>query len=160
MSVRQRSPGGRSTWPRRTACSTSGRSRSRSASARTPTRGRPSTARGAPPPERRRSACGVPEYDDLARRLARPKPVERVVEVHEREPAVDEPVDRQAALEEPLRVAREVERRDRGPVVGADDPARAIDEREALEPDGLPERRHPDEDGGPAGRQGGERLLD
>ena len=39
--------------------------------------------------------------------------------------------------EEPLRVAREVERGDRRPVVGPDDPAAAVDEREALEPDGL-----------------------
>ena len=83
--------------------------------------------------ERRRLAAGVPElalgrrltatrpleHDDLARRLAGAEAVEGILEVRERQAAIDEPVDGQAAREVRLGVAREVDRGDRRPVVGA-----------------------------------------
>ena len=66
----------------------------------------------------------------------------------------------QPAREVRVRVGREVDRGDRGPVVGADDPAPAVDERERLEACLLAERREADEDRRPARRQGRDRLLD
>ena len=66
----------------------------------------------------------------------------------------------QAAGEVRLRVAREVDRRDRRPVVGADDPPAAVDERERLEARRLPERGQPDQHRRPARRQRRDRLLD
>ena len=85
--------------------------------------------------ERRRLASGLPElacgrrlrspgplrarleHHDLARRLAGPEPVEGILEVREGQAAIDEPVHGQAAREVGLRVAREVDRGDRRPVV-------------------------------------------
>ena len=59
-----------------------------------------------------------------------------------------------------LGVAREVDRRDRRPVVRAEDPAPAVDERERLERGRLAEPRQPDEHGGAARRERRDRLLD
>jgi hypothetical protein len=57
-------------------------------------------------------------------------------------------------------VAREVDGRIRRAVVGPEDPPPAVDERERLERRPHAERSHADEDGGPAGRQAGDRGLD
>ena len=60
------------------------------------------------------------EDDHLARIRALTQAVERVLELVESDPPIDEPIDRQASVEVELRVAREVDRRFREAVVRAE----------------------------------------
>ena len=86
--------------------------------------------------------------------------VERVLEVVEADPPVDEPLDRQPAVEVPLRVPREVDRGVREPVVRAQDPPALVDERVDVERRPRAERRHPNEDRRAGQRQRRDRELD
>ena len=79
------------------------------------------------------------ELDHRADALAAPHPVERSLQAVERDPPRDEPIDRQAAVEVELGVARKVDRGHRRAVVRADDPPAAVDEREDLERRAGPE---------------------
>ena len=107
--------------------------------------------------ERSRGRGGL---DHRADAFAAPHPIEGPLQAVEADPPGDQPLDRQATLEVEPRVPRKVDRRHRGAVVRADDPASAIDEREDLERRPGPEWRHPDEHGRPAVRQAADRQLD
>ena len=76
-----------------------------------------------------------------------------MLQVVERDPAVDQPIDRQPARQMERGVGREVPGRIGKSVVGAQDPAAAVHERIDRERRARLERRHPDQDRRPAHRQ-------
>ncbi len=95
--------------------------------------------------------AGSVEDDDLAQAVAGAQPVEGALEVVEGEPAVDEPLDRESAGEVERGVAREVDRRVGEPVVRAEDPPAAVDER--VDRERRPRRRAASSRRGPRSRR-------